>query len=100
MTQMQSEKSYKIDEKSLLEEIVITIGEFPTAESSVAGEKLSCTSTTGKSLNFQLRNNKKNAACKILQAALFYFLIFIIYTPEFYIGIVQYAYKILIFRRE
>ena len=25
---MQSEKSYKIDEKSLLEEIVITIGEF------------------------------------------------------------------------
>ena len=28
MTQMQSEKSYKIDEKSLLEEIVITIGEF------------------------------------------------------------------------
>ena len=28
MNQMQSEKSYKIDEKSLLEEIVITIGEF------------------------------------------------------------------------
>ncbi len=28
MTQMQSEKSYKIDEKRLIEEIVITITEF------------------------------------------------------------------------
>ena len=28
MTQMQSEKSYKIDEKSLLEEIIITIRDY------------------------------------------------------------------------
>ena len=51
MTQMQSEKSYKIDEKSLLEEIVITIGEFFDCRIVRSGEAPLFRVNVGKKLN-------------------------------------------------
>ena len=81
MTQMQSEKSYKIDEKSLLEEIVITIGEFFDCRIVRSGGDPSWPSNNDKMLKLKLTKKKKKPRQQIFAGdALLFSYFYYLYT--------------------
>ena len=81
MTQMQSEKSYKIDEKSLLEEIVITIGEFFDCRIVRSGGEALLHFNDGKNLNLPVPKQKKNPRLQnFAGAALLFSYFYYLYT--------------------